>query len=618
VGAIPGEIIETVRLRSDIVEVVSRYVQLKKKGKYFTGSCPFHHDQAPSFTVTPDKQIFYCFGCSAGGDVFKFLMLKENLTFYEAVRMLAQQAGVVIPATESPARRERDKRQAELQLINSLAKDYFHQTLQHHHTAAAAREYLTGRGLTPEALDRFQVGFAPPGWDSLLGFLGKKGFRPGDVTEAGLAVRSDSGKYYDRFRNRVIFPIWDATGRVTGFGGRVLDNAVPKYLNTPETPFFSKGRTLYGLHLARPAIREKGFIVVVEGYMDVVTAHLHGATNAVASLGTALTAEQGRLLMNYSRDVVIAYDADAAGVAAAIRGLDLLQELGCQVRVASVPDGKDPDDFFRRHGYQAWERLIDEAPSLIEYKLRQAVAGGPVGTVAAKLEVLRRVFPNLILKDGVEKEEGLKAVARTLNLSWETVAGEFKRFKASQGKKWSNPDNIVKIKHNISSKDEGRDARGKAEAGLLRLILEEPSLGKTVLAEAPFKNQCYQRIFRHCMKTAERPVYRPAEIFSYLDDEDQTMLSLLLTQEIPGENPVQIMKGYLECISRSNRRERREILLREIGEAEKAGDHLLYGELWSEYIILRGIDQAEKVGDQSRIEKLLQEYRQFLQSSELV
>ncbi|MCL6634336.1 MAG: DNA primase [Peptococcaceae bacterium] len=618
-GSVPGEIIEAVRLRSDIVEVVSRYVQLKKKGKYFTGNCPFHHDQAPSFTVTPDKQIFYCFGCSAGGDVFKFLMLKENLTFYEAVHLLAQQAGIAVPSAENPVRREEERRQAGLLQINSLAKDFFHHILQHHHAAAAARQYLAGRGLTPEVLERFQVGFALPGWNSLLGFLGKKGYLPGDVAEAGLAVKSETGKYYDRFRNRIIFPIWDATGRVIGFGGRVLDDSSPKYINTPETSFFSKGRTLYALHLARQAIREKGYAVIVEGYMDVVTAHRYGATNTVAPLGTALTVEQGRLLMNYSRNVVIAYDADAAGVAATTRGLDLLQELGCQVRVVTVPDGKDPDEYLRRHGYPSWEKLIDEAPSLIEYKLRQAAGDRPVKTVTAKLEVMRQVFPNLAaLKGEVEKEEGLKAVARVLNLSWESVAGEFKRFRANQGKKWSNPDKIANARHTILNKGENPDAREKAEAGLLRLVLEDPSLGSAVLAEmggAPFKNKCYLRIFSHCVEAADRQFYRPAELLSRLDEEGQTVLSQLLTQEIPGEDLVQIMKSYLVCISRCDRQERREVLLKEISEAEKSGNHLLFQELWREYVVLRGIAEAEKVGDQGRAERLLQQYRELLHSN---
>jgi len=613
VGLIPDEIIETVRLRSDIVEVVSRYVQLKKKGKYFIGSCPFHHDRAPSFTVTPDKQIFYCFGCSTGGDVFKFLMLKENVTFYEAVHMLARQAGIAVPETESPARREKERRREALHQINSLAKDFYCRVLQQRREAAAARRYLAARGLNRDAWDHFEIGFALPEWNSLLGFLDREGYRPDEVVEAGLAVKNEAGRYYDRFRNRVIFPIRDAAARVAGFGGRVLDDSLPKYINTPETLFFSKGRLLYGLHLARPAIREKRFVVVVEGYLDVITAHLHGITNAVATLGTAFTVEQGRLLMNYSRDVVIAYDADAAGVAATIRGLDILQELGCQVRVLSIPDGKDPDDLIRKHGHRFWEELISKAPSLIEYKLQQATGGGTVKTVAGKLEVMRVVFPNLAgMSSEVEKEEGLKAVARVLSLSWETVAGEFKRFNKKQGNKWLKPDNFTKTKHNIINKEEKPDARTRAEAGLLRLILEEPSLGTAVvgeMGEEPFRHPSYNKIFKYCMEVAGRPSYRPVEILGYLEDEEQAVLSRLLTQEIPGADPVQIMKGYLESLGRCSRQERREMLLNEISKAEKSGNKSLYSQLWREYLVLRVIAEAEKAGDRNRMESLLQEYR---------
>ncbi|BAF59087.1 MAG: DNA primase [Pelotomaculum sp.] len=614
-GFIPDDIIETVRLNSDIVEVVSRYVSLRKKGKYFTGSCPFHSDRSPSFTVTPDKQIFHCFGCNAGGDVFKFLMLKENLTFYEAVSMLARRAGIALPAREDPAGPERDRKKALLQRINDLAKDFFYENLRRHEAAAEARRYLAERGLSGEVLDRFQIGFALPGWSALLDFLSRKGCQPHDAAEAGLAVKGDSGRYYDRFRNRIIFPIWDPVGRVVGFGGRVLDGSLPKYLNTPETPFFSKGRILYGLHLARPAIRERDCAVVVEGYMDAVTAHLHGAANTVASLGTALTAEQGRLLINYSRNVVIAYDADAAGVAAAMRGMDLLQELGFQVRVATIPDGKDPDEYIRRQGIQSWEKLIGEAPSLIEYKLQKAMEKGPVRTVTGKLEVMRQVFPNLALKNEVEKEEGLKAIAGALNLTWETVAGEFKRFEANLGKKWANPDNIVKTKHNILSKEEKLDHRGKLEIGLLRLVLEDPSLGTHVVEEMgpePFRNPQYQKIFELCRNAAGRPVFRPAEIFSSLEDDEKNVLSFLLTQDIPGENLVQIMKNHIDSIRRFERRERREALLKEIAKAEKAGNHSLCNELWREYIILRSIAEAEKNGEQGRAAELMLEYREFV------
>ncbi len=614
-GFIPDEIIEAVRLRSNIIEVVSRYVQLKKTGKNYTGICPFHRERTPSFTVTPEKQIFYCFGCGAGGDVFQFLMLKNNLNFYEAVSFLAEQAGITIPAGTNPVQKEMDREREGLRRINSLAKDYFRYTLQHHDDADLARQYLAGRELTPEVLDLFQVGFALAGWEHLLGFLGKQGFRPEEMAKAGLVVKKLSGGYYDRFRSRIILPIWDATGRVIGFGGRVLDDSQPKYMNTPETPFFSKGRNLYGLHLARAAVREKGCIVVMEGYMDVITAHLHGVTNAVASLGTALTEEQGRLLMNYSKNVVIAYDADAAGVAATIRSLDLLQELGCQVSVLSIPDGKDPDDYLRKHGYQAWERLIDTAPSLIEYKLRQSTAARGVKTVSDKLEIINQVLPNISgLKSEVEKEEGLKAIARELNLSWETVAGEFKRFKTNTGKKWRNPDDIVKSKHTIVNKEEKMDARSKAESVLLRLVLENPDLGKTIvdkMGQAPFKNKSYQKLYEHCMKVAKGPLYQPVEIFKDLDDDERGLLSFLLTQGIPGEDPVQIMNLYVESINRCLRQERRENLLKEINKVEKTGNNWLYNGLLHELMILKRIDEAERDGDQGRIDQLLQEYRQL-------
>lgn len=613
-GLISAEVIETVRLRSDIVEVVSRYVQLKKKGKYFTGSCPFHQDRTPSFTVTPDKQIFHCFGCNTGGNVFRFLMLKENLTFVEAVSLLAQQAGIAIPSNESPAEREREHWWSRLRQINSLAMDYFFYICQYHDAAAGARKYLADRGLSREILERFKVGYALPDWGSLLLYLKEKGYQAQEVAEAGLAIKTENGKYYDRFRQRVILPVWDATGRVVGFGGRVLDRSLPKYINTPETALFSKGHLLYGLHLARGAIRKKGFVIIMEGYMDVITAHRYGITNTVASLGTSLTREQGKLLMNYNRNIVIAYDADAAGVAATMRGLDLLQELGCQVRVVNMPDGKDPDEFLQKQGYQSWENLIDQAPSLIEYKLQQAVSKKQVRTISDKLEVMRQVFPSLsVINSEVEVEEHLKAMAGLLNASPEAITGEFKKYKETAGKKWTNSDSIVKTKHNILSDTKKPNAREKAEAGLLRLIIEDPSLVVTVLGKLgpePFSSNNYHKLFKQVQKAINKPVYQLAELFNYLEDEEQTLLSYILTLEIPGENREQVVSDYIEYISRCNRQERRMILLQEISKAEKSGSH--WHDLWSEYILLRGIAEAERLGDRERTAVLLQEYRQLI------
>ncbi|MDD3653406.1 MAG: DNA primase [Desulfotomaculaceae bacterium] len=613
-GLISDEVIETVRLRSDIVEVVSRYVQLKKKGKYFTGLCPFHQDRTPSFTVTPDKQIFHCFGCNTGGNVFKFLMLKENLTFVEAVSLLAEQAGIAVSSNESPAEREREHKWRRLRQINSLAMDYYYYIRQRHDAAARARKYLAERGISGDILERFMVGYALPDWDSLLLYLKKKGYQAQEVAEAGLAVKTENGKYYDRFRQRIILPIWDAIGRVVGFGGRILDHSLPKYINTPETALFSKGNLLYGLHLARGAIREKGFVVIMEGYMDVISAHRYGITNAVASLGTSLTREQGRLLTSYNKNIVVAYDADVAGVAATMRGLDLLQELGCHVRVVNIPDGKDPDEFLQKQGYEPWENLINQAPSLIEYKLQQAVSKKQVRTVSDKLEVMRKVFPSLsVITSEVEVEENLKVMAGLLNSSPETIAGEFKRYKANKRKKWTYPDNIAKNKHNILNNTKKPSAQEKAEAGLLRLIIEDPSLVVTIqekLGPEPFSNNSYHKIFKHLHEAINKPVYHFAELFNYLEDDEQTLLSYLLTLEIPGEDRNQVMIDYVECISRCNRQERRMMLLQEISKAEKSGSH--WHDLWREYSLLRRIVEAERLGDRKRTANLLQEYQQLI------
>jgi DNA primase len=613
VGLIPEEVVEAVRQRSDIVEVVSRYVQLRKKGKNHTGSCPFHNERTPSFTVTPEKQIFYCFGCGAGGDVFKFLMLKENLSFQEAVAMLAREAGITIPAGDSPAQKERERRFSLFREINKLACDYFRQTLKTHSAAANAREYLVKREISPDLQEEFQLGFALPEWNSLLVFLERKGFTPKQAVEAGLAIRSEGGRYYDRFRNRLIFPIWDATGQVAGFGGRVLDDTLPKYLNTPETLFFSKGRILYGLHRARAAIKEKGYVIVMEGYMDVLTAHQHGIKNAVASLGTALTSEHGRLLTHYSRDVVVAYDTDAAGEAATARSLDLLEDLGCQVRVLRLPDGKDPDEFLKKHGPGAWETLVNGAPLLFQYKLEHAAGARPLKTPADKLEVLRQVFPSLAgFKSEVEREEGLKQAARILNLSWETVYGEFKRHKLNSGQKWTVSDNFAKNMHTKVSKVDISDARSKAEAVLLRLALEDPSLARSVrekMGGEHFQDPRYRKIFECCLEIADRPQYRPAEIAQHLDDDEQALLGRLLTQEIPGDDPVEILNSHIVSIIRHRRQERREKILKEIGEAEKLGSHY---RLLRELMILQGIDEAEKVGDQARAMQLQEDYQELI------
>lgn len=579
---IPEEVIESIRHRLDIVEFISEFVRLERKGRNYIGNCPFHQDKDPSFTVSKEKQIFYCFGCSAGGNIFKFLMLRDNLDFPGAVRVLAEKAGIRIPESDDPVQRERDRRHSRVKNINAEAVIFFQRCLRETRGAQEAREYLARREISPEVQQTFQLGYAPDGGDALLKYLKNQGFSTRELVDAGLAATGDRGEY-DRFRRRIVFPIRDEGGRVLGFGGRVLDSSLPKYLNTRETSVFSKGRLLYGLDLARRGVLARGFVVVMEGYLDVITAHRCGVDNAVASLGTSLTREQGRLMLRLTKNVVIAYDADAAGVAATVRGLDLLQETGCRVRVVNIPPGQDPDDYIRVHGLEGWEQLLGRAESLLAFKMRQAglqndiVAGG-------KPAMLRFVLPNLAwITDEVERVEAIQLVASRLHTTWDAVAGELKRFSVKERKNWLNTDKNVKSMHNIFVNRDHTDIRFKAEKELLRLILEEPGLARDVQKELGlrlFKNPGCDRIFKELLNNIERPQqYRLDTLYNQLGEEDQQLLTTVVTQTIPGENPVQILTAYVETFKKWHKKENRDQLLGQLAEAENAGDWSLVYQL---------------------------------------
>ncbi|MEW5762729.1 MAG: DNA primase [Bacillota bacterium] len=574
-GLLPEELVAEVGARIDLVHLVAEYMHLEKRGRNYVGLCPFHQEKTPSFTVTPEKQLFYCFGCGVGGNAFKFLMLKENISFPEAVRRLAARVGITVPVGPDPESGEKER----IRRAHLLASRFYRDVLLNHPAAAEARRYLDGRGISPELQERFGLGYAPPQWDALINYLQKQGYAPGELVAWGLAAQGDRG-VYDRFRGRIIFPIADARGRVVGFGGRVLDSGRekaaahgPKYLNSPETVLFNKSSVLYGLHLARESIRERGYAVLVEGYIDVITAHRYGVTNAVAPLGTSLTREQGRLLMGYAMDAVIAFDADVAGVAATIRGLDLLQELGCRVKVVTLPQGTDPDEFLRREGPEAWEALVAGAVPLIEYKLAGFLSGRRCSTAAEKLAALRHVLPNLkVLRSAVEREEGIRTVERMLSLSWETIHGELKKFVANQSNVRPNSDKIANKIHNIVIKE--RRNVEHIEAGLLRLLLEDAGLLPEIRAELGdtfFRHPGYQRILDTIIRLGN-DVLSPATLSNYLGEEEQNLLSALLAGEPPPGDRKRMAQDYIAALKRWQRRDRRQQLLADLVAADRAGD----------------------------------------------
>ena len=416
------EFIEEVRSANDIVDVIGGYIKLEKKGKNYFGLCPFHKEKTPSFSVEPTKQIFHCFGCGKGGNVIHFIMNAENLDFINAVKFLADRAKIQLPEMENKEEAERARLKKELIRLNTEAARFFYSQLCSN-AGLKAREYLEGRALSGQTLRRFGIGYSLEEWDSLYKFLKKEGFDEKLLQKSGLALPGRNGGLYDRFRGRIMFPIFDVRGNIIGFGGRVLDSSMPKYLNSPETPVYSKGKNLYALNFAKNSGEKR--IIVVEGYMDAISLHQNGITNAVASLGTALTESQGRILKKYAEEVIISYDADTAGQAATMKGLDILSGIGCSVKVLVIPHGKDPDEFIRKNGAERFRELMDRALPLIEYKVKVFKNQVDLNSTEGKISFIKKLSDLLSKLDSrVETEMYVKKMALEYGITEESIYSE--------------------------------------------------------------------------------------------------------------------------------------------------------------------------------------------------
>jgi DNA primase len=427
---IPEEIIDEIRQRTDLVGLIGDYLKLERRGKNMVGLCPFHSEKTPSFTVSPEKQLFHCFGCGASGNAFSLIMQMENLPFPEAARFLANRVGVRIPEPTKTASAE-DNLKERIYKLNLLAVRYYAHCLKNTPAGNKAREYLLKRGITPESIELFMLGYSPADWSDFYNYARQKGAQPELMIKAGLVSPGKDKGYYDRFRNRVMFPIFNISGKAVGFGGRSLTDdqkSGPKYLNSPETPVFSKGQMLYALNLAREAIRREKKAVVMEGYTDVIAVYQAGIKNVVASLGTALTAEQGRLLRHQAETVVTAYDADSAGEAATWRGLAVLQSTGCLVQVAELPAGSDPDSYVRAKGKDAFSKLVENAVPLMEYRLQQLKKRFNLASDKGRIDYIEELLPFLLAAvNEVEQDFYLKKASEELGVDENALRSELKK-----------------------------------------------------------------------------------------------------------------------------------------------------------------------------------------------
>jgi DNA primase len=416
--------------QTDIVRIVSDYVSLKKKGKDYAACCPFHNEKTPSFYVSSTKQIFKCFGCGKGGNVFNFVMEIESCPFPEAVKIVADKSGVQLPAFTPDAREheDRENRRSELLELNQWATEFFEQSLTSTAEGKRALDYLAKRGVTDEMRKFFRLGYAPNGWDEMGNHLRSRGASRDQIERSGLVTLRDSGGFYDRFRGRLIFPICDTQGRVVAFGGRILDNGEPKYLNSPETLLYTKGLHLFGLNYSRDAIRKRGYAVLVEGYLDFILPFQFGVRNLVASLGTALTENQVRLLGRYAKRIIVNFDPDSAGVAATKRSLELLLAEGFKVNILTLPDNLDPDEFIKSRGPEGYLKAMKGSQTFLDYIVDDAIRTNDQTRPAGKVETVNAILPYLkLVKDRIERAEQIERIADRLKIESNLIRNEMKK-----------------------------------------------------------------------------------------------------------------------------------------------------------------------------------------------
>lgn len=514
----PEELIEEVRTRNDIVEVISGYVRLQKKGSNYFGLCPFHNEKSPSFSVSPGKQMYYCFGCGAGGNVITFLMEYENQTFPEAVRTLAQRAGIALPeADDSKEARQADSRRAKLLEINKEAAKYFYYQLRTER-GSVGMEYLRKRELSDETMNHFGLGYANKYSNDLIQYLKSKGYSEDLIRDAGLCNVDEKHGMYDKFWNRVMFPIQDINHRVIGFGGRVMGDGKPKYLNSPETEIFDKSRNLYGLNFARTS--RKGNVILCEGYMDVIAMHQAGFTQAVASLGTAFTSGQASLLRRYANEILLSYDSDGAGVNAALRAIGILKEAGMTGRVINLEPYKDPDEFIKALGGEEFQKRLDHAENSFFFELRQLQKNYDLSDPEQKTAFHREIARKLCtFSEEVERENYIEAVAQKYHIGFENLRRLVGTYAAQTG--LAQP--VIRPKSGVQKKNTAAEGIKNSQKLLLTWLVEQPQLYRQIskyISPKDFTEGLYEKVADRLFEELEQGNINPASIISMFEEEE--------------------------------------------------------------------------------------------------
>ncbi|HIY01671.1 MAG TPA: DNA primase [Candidatus Blautia faecipullorum] len=547
------DIIEEVRSKNDIVDVVSQYVKLTRKGSSYFGLCPFHNEKTPSFSVTPGKQMYYCFGCGAGGNVFNFIMEYENFTFGEALKHLADRAGVELPKMEySREVREKAQEKAELLDINKQAAQYYYYQLRTEKGAAGLR-YLTDRGLTEETMRSFGLGYSDRISGGLYRYLKSKGYKDERLRESGLFNVDERHGMYDKFWNRVIFPIMDVNNRVIGFGGRVMGDGKPKYLNSPETRIFDKSRNLYGLNVARKT--RKSYMILCEGYMDVISMHQAGFTNAVASLGTALTSGHASLLKRYTQEVLLLYDSDEAGVRAALRGIPILREAGVSSRVVDLKPYKDPDEFIKNMGAAAFEERLNQASDSFMFRVRVAEGEFPMAEPQGQNRFFERCAEMLLeLRDELERNLYIDAVVKEYGGRYGISSEDLRRRVNTLALKGTPAENRLRPKPSSSEKKKRDSASAQAQKLMLTWLVTYPGIfdeAEKYLSPEDFTVPLYREVAEMLFEQKKQGDVNPARLLnSFPDSDEQREAASLFNTSIHLENQKEQEQAFADTLLR--------------------------------------------------------------------
>ncbi|MEJ6952030.1 DNA primase [Natronospora cellulosivora (SeqCode)] len=543
--------VEKIKYSSDIVDLVLDYVELKKIGSNYKGLCPFHQENTPSFNVSAEKQLFHCFGCGTGGDIISFLMEIENISFNEAIKVLAERNGIELPDSNNNYNKKRQEEKEVIFKINKLAAKFFNYILLNTKTGNLAISYLKERGFTKEDCKKYFLGYAPDNWQALYNFLRGKGYNADLLIKAGLVSRGKNNNCYDRFRDRIIFPIFNIRNEVIAFGGRIIkqEKSAPKYLNSPDTPVFKKGDNLYGLNWSKDIIRKENQVIIMEGYTDILTAHKNKLQHVIASLGTAFTDKQARLLKRYTSNVYISYDADAAGNKATLRGLDILNEEGLNVKVVCLPENTDPDEYIKEEGVKSFKTLLENALNLVEFKIEENLKEYDLRKVEEKVAFTRNLIKILaMIKDNVKRDIHIQNASQRYNIESETIKKGIRAYlNVNHSKKKDKNYN-----NRYTKKDNTINKNLNLEVSLLKLYLDNPEKRKKL--EKYLKEEFFSGKYKQLIQIYKKySNLSPVEIIDKVEDEKvkKLILSLTLIDENKYDNSETLLDNFIKSKKRN-------------------------------------------------------------------